>query len=133
MCVLSIKVTIRKKSGNLFKDPRITSKKWNQITKAKIKWLYPTMHMKDQVIRSVFGGTFWTPSDRIPHYIHIVRTYCQPLARSGIFFLLVELVYWLSGLKFRYPTINLAFLRIIDQLDFPRNFVCTVLNDFVSK
>ena len=36
MCVLSIKVPIRKKSGNLFNDPRIYFKLWNALVKQRL-------------------------------------------------------------------------------------------------
>ena len=79
-------------------------------------------------------GLFQTPSDRISHCVHIDRTpYCQLPTRSGIFCLLVEVIYWPCGLKCVHPTINLAFLVIIVRLNFLRNFACTVLNDFISK
>ena len=68
-------------------------------------------------------GVFWTPSDRISHHIHIVRTSFSWLpARSGIFCLLVEVVYWTSGLKFVPPMINLAFLGIIVKVRLPVKF-----------
>ena len=59
---------------------------------------------------------FLTPSDRISHCTHIVRTF------AVIF--LPDL-----GLKFVYPTINLTFLVIIARVK--RNFACTVLNNSV--
>ena len=78
-------------------------------------------------------GLFRTP-DRISHRIHIVRTSCSQLpARSGIFCILVEVIYWPCGLKFVYPAINLAFLGMILKLNSVRNFACTILDDFVSK
>ena len=95
----------------------------NQMTSADIDWLYPSVHVKDQV--KVFGGgeLFWTPHDRISHCIHIVRTTCSQLpARSGVFCLLVDIVYGPSGLKFVHPTINLAFLRIIVNVKLPAKF-----------
>ena len=59
-------------------------------------------------------GLFRTPPERISHCIHIVKTSCSQLpARSGIFCLLVEILYWPCGLKSVYPMINLAFMRII--------------------
>ena len=59
------------------------------------------MHVKNRVFR--------TPSNRISH---IVRTANNQLpAKSGIFCLLVEVVYWPCSLKFVYPMINLAFLE----------------------
>ena len=69
--------------------------------------------------------------------IHIIRISCSQLpARSGIFCHLVEVVYGPCGLKFMYAMINLFFGGIIfklKKLNIQRNFVCTVLNDFVSK
>ena len=62
-------------------------------------------------------GLFRTPSHRISHHIHIVRTsYSQLLARSGIFCLLVEVVYWPCGLKFEYPMINNTTLLVVELL-----------------
>ena len=66
---------------------------------------------------------FRTLSDRISHCIHTVRTFCSQLsARSGIFCLLIKIVYWPCGLKFVYPTINLAFWGIIVKVKNPANF-----------
>ena len=60
------------------------------------------------------GWLFQIPSDRISHRIHNVRTYCsQLLAWSRIFCFHFEVVCWLWGSKFLYPTMNLAFFRII--------------------
>ena len=85
----------------------------------KIKFLVTTLE-----------GLFRTPSDRFSIHIHIVRASCSQLhAKSGIFCLIVVVVYWPFGLKFVYLTINLAFLGITSW----RNFACAVLNDFVSK
>ena len=89
--------------------------------------------------RPIFWGTsskglFRNPSDIISHCIHIVKKSCSQLpARSGIFSLLVEVVYWTCNLKFLYSKINLIFLMIIVQLNFLRTFVGNGLNDFVSK
>ena len=61
--------------------------------------------------------------DRIPHHIHIFRTSCIQLpARSGIFCLLVKVVYWPGNLKFVYPMITLSFLGIIVKLKLPAKF-----------
>ena len=104
------------------------------MARAEIDWSYPPVHMKDQVLGNVSGGTFRTPSDIISHRIHIVRTSCSQLpAWCVIFCLLVEVVYVPCGLKFEYPMINLPFPRIIFKLNFLWNFVCTVLNDFSSN
>ena len=71
-------------------------------------------------------GLFQTASNRTFHHIHIVRTSCSQLsARSEIFCLLVEVIYWPYGLKFVYPMINLAFLGIIVKLKFLKNFACS--------
>ena len=60
---------------------------------------------------------FRTSSGRISHRIHSIGTSCSQLpARSGIFYLLIEVVYWPCDLKFVYPTINLTFLGIIVKL-----------------
>ena len=86
------------------------------------------MRVKDQILGDVFGGT---PFDSISHLIHFVRTSCNQLPeRYAIFCLLVEVVYWPSGLKFMYPTINLAFLWIIIKLNFQWKFACTVLKNW---
>ena len=42
----------------VLKSAHITSERLNQMTKAEIDWLYPTMHVKDQILENVFGGTF---------------------------------------------------------------------------
>ena len=42
-----------------------------------------------------------------------------------LFCLLFDFVYCTRGLKFVYPTINLAFLGIIVKLNFLRKFTCT--------
>ena len=89
---------------------------------------------KTKLLGTSSEGLFQTPSNRISHRIHIVRTSCSQLpVRSWIFCLLVKVIYWPCGLKSEYATINLAFLGIIIKLNFLRNFACTVLNDFVSK
>ena len=68
-------------------------------------------------------GLLQTPSDRISLCIHIDWKSCSQLpARSGILRLLLEVVYWPSGSKVTYPTINLDFLGILVKLNFPRNF-----------
>ena len=73
--------------------------------------LFPTKHVKDQVLRNVFGGIL---PDRIFYRVHIVKTSCcQFPARSWIFCLQIKVTYWPCGLRFLYPTINLIFLRII--------------------
>ena len=40
MCVLSIKEPIRKKSGNLFNDPRISNSHWGGAYPAGGSWEY---------------------------------------------------------------------------------------------
>ena len=66
---------------------------------------------------------FRTSFDRISHRIHIVRMSCSQLpTRYGILCLLVVVVYQLRGLKFVYPTINLAFLGIIIKVKLPARF-----------
>ena len=83
---------------------------------------FATMHVKDQVLGNVFGRTF-SDSFRQNHHIHIVRTSCSQLpARSGIFCHLVGVVYWLNGLKFAYPMINLAFMGIIVKVKLAAKF-----------
>ena len=62
-------------------------------------------------------------SNRISHRIHIVRTPCSQLpAKSGIFCLLLEIVYWPCSLKIVNPIINLAFLGIIVTVKQPAKF-----------
>ena len=108
----------------VLKRNHINSERSNQMKSAEIDWLYPTVHMKDQVLGNVLGaGLFRTPSDRISYRIHIVRTSCSQLsARYGMFCFLVEAVYWPCGLKFLYPTINLAFLELIVKVKLPVKF-----------
>ena len=66
---------------------------------------------------------FQTPSDRISQGFHIVRTYCSQLpARSGIFCLLVEIIYWPCELKFLYPTIDFALNGISVKVKLPAKF-----------
>ena len=79
-------------------------------------------------------GLFQIPSNRISHRIHIVRKYCCRLsARSGIFYLLFESVYWPCGLKFVYPTINLAFLGIIVKVKLPEKFCWHIFEWFCAQ
>ena len=81
---------------------------------------FAVIHMKDQVHGNVFGET---PSNRISHYIIIVRTSCSQFpTRSEIFCFLVAVVYWPSDLKFVYLSINLAFLGIIVKVKLLRFF-----------
>ena len=69
------------------------------------------------------GGIFRTPSDRISHCICIFWTSsCQLRVISEISYLFAEVVYWPCDLKFVYPTINLAFLRIIVNVNLPAKF-----------
>ena len=95
------------------------------MTRAEIDWFYPTVHVKNQVLRNLFTeGLFQTLSHRISCCIHIVKTPCSQLpSRSGIFCLLVEVVYLPSNLKFEYPIINLAFLGIIIKAKIIRKFL----------
>ena len=66
-------------------------------------------------LRGIF---FRTPSDKISHRIHIVRISCSQLpARSGIFCLLVEVVYWPCGL------INLFFSGDNCHVKLPAKFL----------
>ena len=85
----------------------------------------------DFILLSLWKTKFWgmsleglfQTSDSITHRTHIVRTSCrQLLTRSGIFCPLVDVVYWLCGLKFVYPKINLAFLGIIVEVKLPAKF-----------
>ena len=112
----------------VLKSNRIISKRSNQMTRAEIDWLYPTVHMKNQVLGNVLGGTFSDSFRRNlsphPHCQDILQPYSS---------LLVEFVYQPCVLKSVYSTINLTFLGMIVKLNFLRNFTCTILNDFVSK
>ena len=117
----------------VLKSSHITSERSNQMTRAEIDWVYSTVHVKDQVLWNVFGGTF-SVSFRQNLTPHIHWTFCSQLpARSGIFCLFIGVVYWPCGLKFVYLTMNLAFLGIIVKLNLLQNFTCWLLNDFVSK
>ena len=78
---------------------------------------------KTKLLGTFLEGLFRAPSNRISHCIHIVRTsYSQLHARSRIFYLLVEVVYWPCGLKFVYTTINFAFLGIIVKVKLSAKF-----------
>ena len=113
----------------VLKSNHITSYRSNQMTRTEIGWLYPTVHVKDKVLRNVLGGIF-SESFRQNLSLH---PHCQVILQStssqiwDFFFLLVEVVYWPSGLKCVYPTINLAFLGIIVQVKLPAKFC---LNNF---
>ena len=105
----------------VLKSNHITSERSNQMTRAEIDCLYPTVHMKDQGLWNVFSvvvGLFWTPFNWISHRIQIVTSCSQLPARCGIFCHLVEVVYRSCGSQFLYPTINFTFLRIIVGLNF---------------
>jgi len=76
-----------------------------------------------QLLASSSDGLFRTPSDRISHRIHTVRrSYSQLPARFGWICLLVDVVDWSCGFKFVNPTINLAFLGIIVEVELPAIF-----------
>ena len=98
----------------VLKSNHITSERSNQIPRAEIDWLYPTVHMKDQVIGNVFRGTFLDSfQQNLSPHPHC-QNFCSHFPTwSRIFCFLVEVVYWPRGLKFVYPTINLAFLGIM--------------------
>ena len=106
---------------------------------------FAMMYVKDQVLWNVFGGTFSNSFRQNlslhPHCQDVFQsTSCQIWdflpscwgclltlwleipARSGIFCLLVEVIYWPCGLKFVYPMINLAFLGIIIKVKFSTKF-----------
>ena len=77
------------------------------MTRAEIDWLYSTW--KTKFLGTSSEGLFGPPSVRISHCIQIVRTSCSQLpARSVIFCLLVEAVYWPCGLKFGFSGDNCA-------------------------
>ena len=82
---------------------------------------FATMHMKDQVLGNIFRGTFldsfWQNLSLHPHCQNILLS-----TSSGIFWLFVEIVYWLCGLKFVYLMVNLAFLGIIVKVKLPVKF-----------
>ena len=42
----------------VLKSNHITSESSNQMARAEIDWLYPTVHVREQVLRNIFGGTF---------------------------------------------------------------------------
>ena len=68
-------------------------------------------------------GLFRNSSNKISPCIHIVRTSRRRLfARSEIFCLLVEVVYWPCGSKFVYQTMNLAFLWKIVKVKYGTKF-----------
>ena len=78
-------------------------------------------------------GLFWTPSDRISHSIHIVRTSCSQLPTDlGFYCLLVKVFYWPYGLKFVYPTINLVFLGITVKVKLAAKFCLHSFEWFLS-
>ena len=74
---------------------------------------FATMHVKDQVLGKVFG---WTFSDlfqqNLSPHSHCLDILLSTSVRSEIFYVLVEVVYWHSSLKFVYATINLAFFKM---------------------
>ena len=116
------------------KSNHITPERSNQMTKEKIVCLYPSVHVKDLVLGNVFWETsldsFWQNLWLHPPYQDILQ-----LTSGKIWDFLSScwgclLTLWLKTL---YPTINLAFLRIIVELNFLRNIAHTVLYDFVSK
>ena len=95
---------------------------WVQITilLKNTLWLYT---WKTKFLGKSSEGLFRTPSNRISHRIHIVSASCSQLpVRSGIFFIHEEVVYRPCGLKFVYPTINLAYMRIILKAKLPVKF-----------
>ena len=86
-------------------------------------WFFAMLHVNIKFLVTSLEGLFWTPSDRISHCIYILMTSCSQLpAGSGIFCLLVRVVYWSCGLKFVYPMINLAFLMTIVKVKLPTKF-----------
>ena len=100
----------------ILKSNHIILERSNQMTRAEIDWLHPTVHVKDQVFRRDFFRLL--PTECL--CIHIVRTSCCRLpVRSGIFCLLVEVVHWTFASEFVYLTINLPFLGIIVKIKLP--------------
>ena len=89
------------------------------MTSAEIDWLYPSEHVKDQVLGNVFGRTF---SDSFR------REYLTASPLSGQFAVnfLSDLVFSTFVMKLvtdsvtwnLYPRINLTFLGIIDKSSF---------------
>ena len=73
----------------------------NQMTRTESDWLYPTVNVKDHVLRSIFEGIFFqTPSNRVFHCNYTVGVSCSQFpARSVIFCLLVDVVYWSWNLR----------------------------------
>ena len=74
---------------------------------------FTMIHVKDQVFGNVFRESF---SGLFLWESLSASSLSGNFAASGIFYLLVEVVYWPCGLKFVYPIINLAFLGIIVKL-----------------
>ena len=107
----------------ILKINHITSEGSNPMLRAEIYWHYSTGNMKDLVPGNVFGGTF---SDSFcqrllphSHYRDILQSSsCQIWDFLPSF---VE-VYWPGGMKFVYPTINLAYLGIIVKGKFSMKF-----------
>ena len=62
---------------SLKKSNHISSERSNQMTRAEIDWLYPTVHVKDQVLGNVIGGTFSDSQQNLsphPHYQDILQS-----------------------------------------------------------
>ena len=94
----------------------ITSESSNQMIRAKIDWLYPTVYAKDQVLGNVFGWTFLDSfRQNLSASTFFSSTFCQiwDFLPSCWGCLLT------CGLKFVYPLIKLTFLAIIVKVKLP--------------
>ena len=95
---------------------------WPQL-KIRLKDLLQRCKWKTKFLAKSLERLFWSPSVRISHPIHIVWTFCSPLAvRSRIFCLLGEVVYRPCGYKFVYPMMNFTFLGITVNVKLPVKF-----------
>ena len=103
-------------SHQILKSNQIASERSNLMTRAEIDWLY---HVKDQVLGNVFGGifsdSFWQNLLLHQHYYHI-------LLSTGIFCLLVQVVYRHFCLKLVYLMITLIFLGITVKVKLTAKF-----------
>ena len=63
----------------MLKSNHITSERSNQRTRPEIDWLYSTVHVKDQVLRNVFGGIF---SDSLQQNLS-THPHCRDILQSN--------------------------------------------------
>ena len=84
---------------------------------------FATIHVKDQVLGNVFGGTISGSFQKnLSLHPHSQDSCSQLSIRSCIFCLIFEVVNWRFGYKSVYPTINLVFRRIIVKVKSPTKF-----------